>query len=190
MKYKQVNKSLVGRTGKDLVGLLDSENKRSSIQENIAPEGATEIALHNIWQNLLGHNAFGVNDDFFYVGGNSLKAIQLLSRISSHFSVNLSLTDIFLSPAIADLAVLIQNQPVTATLPPLTQINQKPQYIALSFNQERLWLTHQLGGSLQYNMPSVCKMSLSINAPAVTLPGMTTAYIATPPSPPVPAAPR
>ena len=168
MKYKQVNRSLVGRTAKDLVGLLDSEKKRSNIQDSIAPAGATEIALHNIWQSILGHNDFGVNDDFFNIGGNSLKAIQLLSRISSQFSVNLSLTDIFLTPAIANLAVLIQNQPDTATLPPLTHIKQRPQQIPLSFNQERLWLTHQIGGSLQYNMPSVLRLRGKLNKEALS----------------------
>ena len=85
MKNKQTNKSLIGRTGKDLINLLESKEKRLSKLDAVAPTGETEIALFGIWKKLLGHDNFGVLDDFFKVGGNSLKAIQLLSRISSRF---------------------------------------------------------------------------------------------------------
>jgi acyl carrier protein len=110
MKNKQTNKSLIGRTGKDLINLLESKEKRLSESDAVAPTGETEIALFDVWKKLLGHDNFGVQDDFFKSGGNSLKAIQLVSHISKIFSADIELTDIFLRPTIKAIAVTVDAQ--------------------------------------------------------------------------------
>ncbi|MBC7887439.1 MAG: amino acid adenylation domain-containing protein, partial [Ferruginibacter sp.] len=169
MNKKQFSKTLTGKTGKDLVSLMGAKGNRSLQEAALAPSGATEITLYNFYKNLLGHDGFGVNDDFFQVGGNSLKAIQLLSRISAHFLVHLSLTDIFLTPSIAQIALLVEEkQKENSSLPALIETKKRPEYIPLSFNQERLWYIHQLAGSTQYHIPAVLRLKGKLNKEALS----------------------
>jgi acyl transferase domain-containing protein len=51
------------------------------------PEGDLERRLANIWQNALGIDRVGRNDDFFEIGGHSLLAIQVLSNIRQTFGI-------------------------------------------------------------------------------------------------------
>ena len=46
-----------------------------------APRTSTEKALANIWAKILGRDQIGIHDNFFDLGGHSLKATQVVSRI-------------------------------------------------------------------------------------------------------------
>jgi acyl-coenzyme A synthetase/AMP-(fatty) acid ligase/acyl carrier protein len=73
------------------------------------PESATEGKLIEIWVALLrGRRSIGADESFFALGGNSLKAVQMIARIEAEFRVVLSLQDIFASPTIAELARLVE----------------------------------------------------------------------------------
>jgi FkbH-like protein len=75
----------------------------------VPPQTATEKRLCAIWQELLNREQIGVHDNFFSVGGHSLLAIQLLSRVRTHFQVELPLKTLFDEDAtIARLAQLIE----------------------------------------------------------------------------------
>ncbi|CAN5804272.1 hypothetical protein BH11BAC3_BH11BAC3_38380 [soil metagenome] len=169
MKNKQFNKTLVGKTGKDLIGLMGAKGKPVQSLDNVAPTGEIEIALFEFWQSLLGYQNFGVTDDFFKMGGNSLKAIQLLSRISAHFHVQLTLTEIFLNTSIAQIALLIRDkQNGVSLLPAIIEVKEKSAFIPLSFNQERIWFIDQLEGSTQYHIPAVLRLTGKINIEALS----------------------
>ncbi|MDQ6815148.1 MAG: condensation domain-containing protein, partial [Bacteroidota bacterium] len=166
MKNNSLNKTLKAKTGKDIFTLMGSKDKGPQ-QDIAAPTSETEIALSNIWQSLLGHNRFSIHDDFFHVGGNSLKAVQAVSRICRHFSIQIDLTDIFLQPTIAKLAVLINSKSETnqaAIIP----VNPKPSHIPLSFSQERLWFIDQLEGSIPYHLPVVLSLQGDLNKGALS----------------------
>ena len=107
MRNNQLNKTTTFKTGKDILNLLSAKEKRYSNSIIKPPSTETEFALFDIWKTVLGNDDFGVNDDFFKIGGNSLKAVQLISRISRRLSVNINLTDIFLRPTISQLAAHI-----------------------------------------------------------------------------------
>ncbi|MEP6556784.1 MAG: amino acid adenylation domain-containing protein, partial [Ferruginibacter sp.] len=169
MKNKQFNKTLVGKTGKDLIGLMGAKGKPVQSLDIVAPAGETELALFEFWQSLLGHKNFGVKDDFFKIGGNSLKAIQLLSRILAQFHVQLTLTEIFLNTTIAQIAELIQDkQNGISSLPAIVEVKEKPELIPLSYNQERIWFIDQLEGSTQYHIPAVLRLIGKINIEALS----------------------
>src|SRR4051812_10213888 len=111
MKYDPLHKTVAFRTGKDIANLMSSRGKKTSATVNVvAPTTETETVLYQVWKNLLGHDGFGINEDFFHVGGNSLKAVQLASRISRQFSIQLPLIDIFLQPTISALASLVEKK--------------------------------------------------------------------------------
>lgn len=72
----------------------------SSGVEYVPARNETEEKMVLIWQKILKRENIGVKDDFFALGGHSLKAAQLLSRIASDFSVKLSIQSVFREPTI------------------------------------------------------------------------------------------
>ena len=59
----------------------------------------------NIWRKVLGTSRIGVNDNFFEVGGTSLRAIQVIARIKTELKQTLSVVSLFECPTVALLAV-------------------------------------------------------------------------------------
>nr|HMQ61520.1 phosphopantetheine-binding protein [Flavilitoribacter sp.] len=63
-----------------------------------------------IWQEVLGHEKISMDDDFFDLGGHSLKAVQIISRIISEFRITLEVKDIFDHTTIRQLAAEVGRQ--------------------------------------------------------------------------------
>jgi amino acid adenylation domain-containing protein len=74
----------------------------------VEPRTELERQVHAVWVEVLQNNSFGVEDSFFEVGGSSLKAIQLLSRLRRAFGVELPLPVIFDKTTVAALAAHIE----------------------------------------------------------------------------------
>ncbi|HYW08706.1 MAG TPA: beta-ketoacyl synthase N-terminal-like domain-containing protein [Longimicrobium sp.] len=74
-----------------------------------APENEVEEQIAAMWQELLGISRIGIHDDFFGLGGHSLFATQIISRVRDTFQLELPLKAIFEAPTIARLAVLIED---------------------------------------------------------------------------------
>jgi phthiocerol/phenolphthiocerol synthesis type-I polyketide synthase E len=75
-----------------------------------AAASATEEALVTIMQAYFGFEKIGVTDDFFELGGDSLKAMMLLKRIKKEFSIPFTVHDFFESRSIRQMAVEIDNR--------------------------------------------------------------------------------
>ncbi|HYW08704.1 MAG TPA: alpha/beta fold hydrolase, partial [Longimicrobium sp.] len=69
-----------------------------------APAGATEEALAGIWSEVLGVERVGRHDGFFALGGHSLRAMQLVSRVREVLGAEMALADVFAHPTVAALA--------------------------------------------------------------------------------------
>ncbi|MEG4083317.1 amino acid adenylation domain-containing protein [Microcoleus sp. POL10_C6] len=74
------------------------------------PQTPTEAEIAEIWTALLGLEKVGTNQNFFDLGGHSLMATQLISRVRSCFGVELALCDFFAAPTIENLAELIEEE--------------------------------------------------------------------------------
>ncbi|MFT3775980.1 MAG: SDR family NAD(P)-dependent oxidoreductase [Minicystis sp.] len=74
----------------------------------VAPRNELEAKLAEIWQKLLGIDRIGVEDNFFKLGGDSLIAIQLGTRLRDTFGLDVPINDLFESPTIAALAQKIE----------------------------------------------------------------------------------
>lgn len=96
---------------------LSSANKPQSILEKqvskIYSIDNKESALSEWWQDLLGLESVGLNDDFFELGGNSLIGLQLFSRIKKTYGVSLRLTVLSEARTIAQIALLIRSPEVS-----------------------------------------------------------------------------
>ena len=73
----------------------------------VAPRNEYEREIALIWRDLLGVAEVGVNDDFFELGGQSLIAVRLFSRIRKRFGVELPLASLFELSTIAGCASLL-----------------------------------------------------------------------------------
>lgn len=73
-----------------------------------APATGLETTLLQLWEDLLGRRDFGVTDDFFRLGGHSLKVTQLVSQIHRKLDRRIPLTTVFKAPTIRELARYIE----------------------------------------------------------------------------------
>ena len=73
-------------------------------QDYIAPNDPVEQVLAGIWEENLGRERIGLNDDFFELGGHSLAAIRVISAIRFVFKTDLTVSKVFQSPTIEQLA--------------------------------------------------------------------------------------
>ena len=119
--------------------LPDPDVTALSSKEFVAPRNATEQTLVNIWQELLGIPQAGIHDNFFELGGHSLLVTRLTAAIRKELAIELAIKDVFVYPVIAALAAHLHTQVASALLPAIA-LNIRPDFIPLSFSQERLWL--------------------------------------------------
>ncbi|MFN7415108.1 MAG: non-ribosomal peptide synthase/polyketide synthase [Dolichospermum sp.] len=128
----------------------------------VAPRTPTEEMLAQIWAQVLKVEQVGIHDNFFEIGGHSLLATQLVSRIRSHFQVELPLRSLFAAATVAQLADLIgqsQRQNLEITVPPILPRGENAE-LSLSYAQQRLWFLDQLQpNSSLYNIPLALRLA-------------------------------
>jgi len=86
-------------------------NRTSLCGEFVAPRTEMEEKLAAIWREVLNVPRVGVEDNFFDLGGSSLLALRLTSRVRTALGVDLPLAALFTSPTVAGLAAAIQDVP-------------------------------------------------------------------------------
>ncbi|NRB37084.1 MAG: amino acid adenylation domain-containing protein [Pseudomonadales bacterium] len=141
----------------------------------IAPRNETEQQLLTIWQEVLGQEIIGVNDNFFDLGGHSLLAAKAVTRIREHFQQDLPLREVFLSPTIAAIAELLEqgsnSEENNNSLLPMIEPANRDVYqglYPLSFTQQRLWLIEQIQqASSMYNIPLALELTGAVNHSAL-----------------------
>ncbi len=74
----------------------------------VAPRSDAERRIAAVWAELLGIEQIGIHDNFFDLGGNSLMAIRIISRLKAELGVDVSEVSIFEGPTIASLALLLE----------------------------------------------------------------------------------
>ncbi|KOS42736.1 hypothetical protein ACN38_g6384 [Penicillium nordicum] len=93
--------------GNDLTRRHIAELRLSTVVK-IAPRTETERKLHGLWLKLFGYEAeIGINDHFFSLGGDSLKAMKLVAAAREQF-LAVQVTDIFQSPVLENLALKVK----------------------------------------------------------------------------------
>ena len=121
------------------------------------PRTRAERDLAEIWKEVLGVEQVGLEDSFFSLGGHSLMATQVFSRLRARLGVELPLRDLFEAPTLETLAGRVE-----AALQASGDVSAVPmepvpaaEADLLSFAQERLWFLEQFDpGSGAYNLPN------------------------------------
>jgi acyl transferase domain-containing protein len=76
-----------------------------------APAGGAEEAIAEVWREAFGLDRVGRHDNFFDLGGNSLLAIQIVTRLSAAVGLELSMANLLAAPTIAEISLLLAPRP-------------------------------------------------------------------------------
>src|SRR5207244_2170289 len=98
-------------TGKvDRLALPEPDRARPDLlQPYVAPETPAEEALADIFSEVLRIEQIGVHDDFFDLGGHSLKVIELLAKVRDRFQVDFPMRVLYETSTVAALATAIES---------------------------------------------------------------------------------
>lgn len=135
----------------------------------VAPEGDLQEAMAALWTEVLGIEPVGVHDNLFELGGDSLVAIQLLSRVKKVYMADIHPSRFFKEPTIAALCRYVSQAAGHVKLegdPPLVPVAREAATM-LSPMQQRLWVVDRLAGSagrMAYHMCAALEMSGDVDA--------------------------
>jgi phthiocerol/phenolphthiocerol synthesis type-I polyketide synthase E len=87
-----------------------------------SPQDATTRELARIWQELLGVESVGLDQNYFDLGGDSALAVHLFAQIEKSFGIKLPLATLFEAPTIEELARIIQSEAPSTGWNPLVAI--------------------------------------------------------------------
>ena len=118
---------------------LPKSSIRLLVDSYVAPRNELEHKVCQIWANVLGlsEDKIGIHDNFFMLGGNSILAIKLISKLNSKFKSNLRLADIFVYK---DIELLISKINQTKeTYIPIIKLNN-------TYNKPNMFMVHPGAG--------------------------------------------
>jgi len=135
-----------------------------------APRTETERVLAEIWQDVLKTKRVGRADKFLDLGGDSLLASQVLSRVRDAFQINFPLAMLFETGELAGLAQSIDDfaRMRSGSAVPRIERASRDGELPLSYAQQRLWFLQQLEpGSHSYNEINAVRLTGALDAAAL-----------------------
>eukprot|EP00833_Pecoramyces_ruminatium_P015334 jgi/Orpsp1_1/1189366/evm.model.d7180000071458.1 len=165
--YKKIDKIPLSNTGKLNKRALPEINKEDFITESyVAPENEIETIICKIYSDIfnMSETDIGRMHDFYDLGGDSLNAIRISSRIEKEFKVKINIKDIMSHPMICELSQYIKLI--------IKEDNNKVEIIRKHNNKEFPITSQQLGvyvdsikekNSLIYNIPSIYKLNENVD---------------------------
>ncbi|WP_253780864.1 non-ribosomal peptide synthetase [Goodfellowiella coeruleoviolacea] len=131
-----------------------------------APRTPVEELLCGLFSEVLGGTAVGVDDDFFALGGDSVLAIRLVSRVRAALTSDVAVRTVFDAPTVRQFAARLGY--ATSARTGLVA-GPRPDRVPLSFGQQRLWFLHRLEGpSATYNVSLALRLRGGLDRRALT----------------------
>jgi amino acid adenylation domain-containing protein/FkbH-like protein/non-ribosomal peptide synthase protein (TIGR01720 family) len=157
-----------------LMAAVESANQRipqrpdASVFE--APLSGAESQIALIWAAILRVERVGRRDNFFGLGGHSLKAVMMLSRVNRALGLDLLLETIFAAPVLADFALCVQSSARVSAHDQAIPLAPRALDYPLSNAQRRLWLIEQMRatGPSPFHMPAVFQLKGKLDPSRLT----------------------
>ena len=162
VKIKEIPLTINGKV--DRKALPDPEFSNDEVGY-VEPRNEIEKKICIIWKEVLGISSekIGIKDNFFRLGGNSILAIKLVSKLNRLLGSNVSVAAIFKSNTIERLTHCLECNTEDNIVIDKAIITM-PEQQKLSYAQERLWFIEKYeGGSNAYNIPMVYKLSKEVD---------------------------
>ncbi|MCK4766231.1 MAG: AMP-binding protein, partial [Candidatus Aminicenantes bacterium] len=130
-QFVQLDKLPLNPSGKIDRGELPEPGFGENVSEYAAPTNEVEETLAGIWSEVLGigHEKIGIDNNFFEIGGDSIKVIQISAKLRKH-GMKLESGDLFANPTIRQLGTQVKplerkidQEPITGELP-LTPVQE------------------------------------------------------------------
>ncbi|HYR11800.1 MAG TPA: amino acid adenylation domain-containing protein, partial [Longimicrobium sp.] len=151
----------------DRVSLPEPDFGRGDDAGYVAPRTPTEARLAEVWAEVLGVEKIGIEDSFFDLGGHSLRAAQVITRVRDGLGVELPMSALFEAPTVAELAARVEAAERTDGLPPIVPI-PRDRPIPLSLPQEAIWYFQELApGMKSYNFQAAFRLRGALDADAL-----------------------
>ncbi|MCP4132268.1 MAG: HAD-IIIC family phosphatase, partial [bacterium] len=141
--FVQMEELPLTQNGKvDRKALPEPDGTFASGIEYVAPRNETEEKLVEIWREVLGVEQPGIHDNFFDLGGHSLKAIKMVSLIGKNLDVDISLKDIFSNPTIGSIVESIDVMDGSG-YEQIEPLSEQKEYYKVSSSQLRTFILAQ-----------------------------------------------
>ncbi|SDM61226.1 non-ribosomal peptide synthetase [Allokutzneria albata] len=129
---------------------------RSTTGES-APRTEREAFVARLFSDALGTDQFGIHDDFFGLGGDSVLAVKVLARLREKYGSAVSPRAVFDAPTVAKLAASLPSTTTAAEWIPRADRSRR---LPLSPAQQRLWLVEDLApGGIDHNTGVALRLS-------------------------------
>jgi len=155
----------------DRLALPAPEERRSELEQAyLAPRTTVEEIVVGIFEEVLRLDRIGISENFFEIGGHSLLAMLVISRVRKILGVEIEVRSIFENATAEGLASRIEEAMRAGEkyeAPPLVRVERGGREgvkLPLSFAQQRLWFVDQLEpGNTAYNMPGAVRLEGKLN---------------------------
>jgi len=126
-----------------------------------------EAAIARVWCEVLQRDDVGLDDDFFTLGGDSLRAVEMLAAVDDLLLTAVDFPDFLDAPTVAGLAAAVERSRGRGA-PPAPSAEAPAGPPPATFAQERLWFLDQLTGPTgAYNMPLGARIRGPLDADAL-----------------------
>ncbi len=133
------------------------------------PRNAVEELLCGLWAQVLGVASVGVHDNFFALGGDSILATQILSRLEQTTGAEISMLRFLDAPTVAEMATQLSSTVDRCrTARPDVPLRRAPDGAALSHTQHSIWILSQLDPqNPAYNVSMSLRLDGPLDVPAL-----------------------
>jgi amino acid adenylation domain-containing protein len=170
----------IGPNGKlDVAALPGPDQRADRSTDHVPPTDGVERTLADIWQQVLGVEQVGAQDNFFDLGGNSISSIMVMTRVQKALGVRLTPRQMFDAPTVARLAASLE--PAAAPAAPAAPGAASPTpdglpipavprngELPMSLGQQRLWFLQDFtDGSAEYHSSAALRLTGRLDVPAL-----------------------